>query len=108
MPEAEQARRRVRLQFGGERCEFGQQAMIVDEPVGAPHLVSHLREPPLDVVDRGSETLRLRQTKKRERPVGFELYQPLHQCAGALRCHAAVEHEDAHETRCIGPKVGGE
>jgi hypothetical protein len=52
------ARRRAGLKLGGERHQFVEQAAIIDQIGGAPHLLRDLGQPPLDAVDGGREPLR--------------------------------------------------
>ena len=106
--EAEQARRGAGFQFGGERGQFVEQAVIVDQLVGAPHFLGDFGEPRLDAVDRGRQPLRLGQAEQRQRAIGFQFDDALHQRAGALGPKAAVEHQDAHEAGRVGLEVGGE
>ncbi len=106
--EAEQARRRARFQLAGEIGQFVEQAVIVDQLFGAPHLLGHLGQPLLDAVDRGLQPLRLRQAEQRQRAIGFQLDDALHQRAGALGAEAAVEQQDAHEAGGVGLEIGRE
>ena len=104
--EAEQAGGGAGFQFGGERGQFVEQAVIVDQLVGAAHLLGHFDQALLDAADRGREPLRLGQAEQRQRAVGLDLDDALRQRAGAFGAQAAVDDQDAHEAGGVGLEIG--
>src|SRR5665647_2500180 len=82
--EAEQAGRGAGFQLGRQRGQFVEQAVVVDQFVGAPHFVGDFGEPRLDACDRRHQPLRFRQAEQRQGAIGLPFDDALHQRAGAL------------------------
>ena len=64
---------------------FVEQAAIIDQIGGAPHLLRDLGQPPLDAVDGGREPMRFGQSEQCQRAICFELDDALDQRPSTLR-----------------------
>ncbi len=106
--EAERGRGGAGFELGGERGQLVQQLAIGAEALGAAHRIGDLAELLLDPLHRGRDALGLGQAQERQRAVGLDLQEPLHQRAGAVGLEPAIDHQDADEAVLVRLEVGGD